>query len=70
MNVNGPLKTSPRVYSGWGLWEMRVVAKSVRLQRVQTLFFLCTLHALLQFNSISILFYCPFLEICFVCMRT
>ena len=31
-----PLKTSPetQVYSGWGLWEMYVIAKSNRLQRV------------------------------------
>ena len=30
------LKTSPerRVYAGWSLWEMRVIAKSIRLQQV------------------------------------
>ena len=29
-----PLKTSPEVYLGWGLWEMYVIAKSNNLQRV------------------------------------
>ena len=35
--VLNPLKTSPdsRVYSGWGQWEMCVIAKSNRLQRVK-----------------------------------
>ena len=32
MHTN-PLKTSPRVCSLWGLWEMCVVAKSNRLQQ-------------------------------------
>ena len=31
-----PLKTRPEYTRGWGLWEMRVVAKSVRLQRVKS----------------------------------
>ena len=29
------LKTSPRVYSGWGLWEMCVVANSNHLHWVK-----------------------------------
>ena len=33
-----PLMTSPRVYSGWSLWEMHAVAKSNRLQRVKVCF--------------------------------
>ena len=32
-----PLKTSPEYTRAGGLWEMRVVAKSVRLQRVKIL---------------------------------
>ena len=33
-----PLKTSPEYNSGWGLWEMRVIAKSIRLQRVRSFY--------------------------------